>query len=97
MTQLISTAFNVIIGFIRLIMLPIDTAIANNLSGFSTFISNTGEYFDVLADGMAYAVSYTLLPVQVFQILLVYYSFALVFPFSVYFLKLVFKWFRALK
>lgn len=96
-TALITGLFQLLIGVVSLILTPINALIINYLPSVDTALGSVNSLLSMVADSFKYAVSWTLLSPLALQLIVLYYGFTLVFPLSLYFIKLIVKWVSKIK
>jgi len=96
-TFLIISLFQLLIGVVTLILTPINILITNYLPSVDTALGSVNSLLSMLADSFKYAVSWTLLSPLALQLIVLYFTFVLVFPLSLYFIKLIVKWISKIK
>lgn len=82
---------------INVIFWPIDQLITTFAPNITTSFGYIHDYLAIITNGAGYAISLTMLPPFVWQIVVVYYIFKLNFPLAVHTIKSIVKWYSALK
>lgn len=96
-SYIIHFVFSAVFTVINLVLLPINILIANYLPVLSSALSAVNSLFQSILSTVPFLVSLTMLPTLAIQMIVLYYSFALTLPFSIYFIKLCIKWYNILK
>ena len=97
LTTIVLNLVNLVVLLISIILTPINALITSLVPSVSTALSSVNSFFDLVSGTFTYAVSWTMLSHTALQIVVLYYSFALVFPLSVATLKFVIRWYKTLK
>ena len=96
-TAIITFLFDLIRFIINLLLLPITLLIESFLPDLDSALIAVLAMFDGISSVLGFIVSLSLLPPAFFGILLMYYTFSLTFPISVYFIKNLIKWYHRVK
>lgn len=101
MNTIINNIFNFILGFIisfiKLILLPIDAIIVTYLPDVDNLILNVSNFFNIAFSSVGWVLDLLAITPEMIQTLIIYYSFILVAPYLIWLIKVVVKWFSALK
>lgn len=97
LTAIILNLINIIVLLISVILTPISALITSLVPSLNTALASVDSLLDLVAGTFQYAVSWSLLSSTALQIIVLYYSFALVFPLSVNGLKFIIRWWRQIK
>lgn len=89
--------FELIISLVNILLSPIDLIIQAAFPSLTSVLSSINAFFSLLLSGLGYAASWTLVPPTVFQLLLLFYTFKLTVPLAISSIKLVIRWYNALK
>lgn len=97
MIVVLLTAFlNFIILFCKAILLPINTLIEQFLPDLSNMLSSVQPLFDTASQYLNWVISLSGLSTTAIQFIVLYFTFKLTVPLSVYVIKFVVKWYNAL-
>lgn len=88
---------NLIIGFIALLLTPIDNLILSFLPDLSNAFTSIGSYLNVISQGLGWAISLTGLSSTALSLIVSYYVFKLTAPIGFYLIKLAIAWYNKLK
>lgn len=88
---------NLIIGFISLLLTPIDNLILSLLPDLSHAFTAIGSYLNIIASSIGWAISLTGLSSSAISLIITYYIFKLTAPISFYLIKLAIAWYNKLK
>lgn len=91
------TLFDIAIGLIKIILLPIDNLILAVLPDLSSAFSGIGALFNLIGQSLGWCISLLGISPRVIALLVAYYTFKLTVPVQVYFVKLVLDWYYRLK
>lgn len=97
LTNIITGLISLIIGIVNILLTPIDLLISSTLPSLSSAFLAIDNYFELASQSLGFAISYSLLPPFVLQMVVLYYTFSLAFPLAIYSLKLVVKWYSHIK
>lgn len=89
--------FSLVINFINILLTPINTIISNMLPGLNTILSYIGSFFSMVGQYFGWLTNALLIDSEVLSFLILYWTFKLTFPLAVSTIKLVVKWYNALK
>lgn len=89
---------NIVMGLIKIFLVPIDTIISNFLPDLSHALNGVSTLFNTyIAGSIAWVVSLTGLSQSTISLIIAYYTFKLTAPIFFYLIKLVFSWYNKLK
>lgn len=88
---------NFIVGFISLILTPIDNLILSLLPDLSNAFTGIGSYLNIIGSSIGWAISLTGLSSASISLIIVYYTFKLTAPMFFYLIKLAISWYNKLK
>lgn len=88
---------NLIVGFISLLLTPIDNLILSLLPDLSNAFTSIGTYLNIISSGLGWAISLTGLSPSSISLLITYYVFKLTAPITFYLIKLAVAWYNKLK
>lgn len=94
---ILTGVFKIVTKLILLLLSPINNLITSMLPNFSDMLTNVGNFFTTGATYFGYIVDSLFLNSEVVSFLILYWTFKLTFPFVVYLIKLVIKWYDKLK
>lgn len=89
--------FKVITKLISVLLAPINLLITNMLPNFNSMLSIVGNFFSQVGTYTGYVLDSLLISNEVVSFLILYWVFKLTFPFLVYSIKLIIKWYDKLK
>lgn len=89
--------FKIITKLIAVILAPINLLVTNYLPNFNSMLSLVGNFFTQVGTYSGFILDSFLLSNEVVSFLILYWIFKLTFPFAVYSIKLVVKWYNSLK
>lgn len=89
--------FKIITKLILLLLSPINALITSMLPNLSSMFSYINQFFTTCATYFGYIVDSLFLSNEVVSFIILYWTFKLTFPFAVYLVKLVVKWYDKLK
>lgn len=95
--KLFQALFNLIIGLINILLSPIDAIIQAAFPAVASLLSSVNSMFTIASTGIGWVVGVSCLPPLAFQLLLSYYTFILTVPLAISSIKLVIRWYNALK
>lgn len=99
--ELLPTLFysfvNLIIGFISLILKPIDMLILSVFPDLSQLLTYIGELLELISSGLGWAISFTGLSHTAINLVVLYYTFSITISLTMYTIKLAVKWYNYLK
>ena len=88
---------NIIISFISLLLIPIDNLILSFLPDLSNALTAIGNYLNIIAGGIGWAISLSGLSSATISLIVTYYVFKLTAPIGFYLIKLAVAWYNKLK
>lgn len=89
--------FKVITKLISVLLAPINLLITNMLPDFNNMLTIVGNFFSQVGTYTGYILDSFLISNEVVSFLILYWVFKLTFPFLVYSIKLIIKWYDKLK
>ena len=89
--------FKVVTKLISVLLAPINLLITNMLPNFNNMLSIVGNFFSQVGTYTNYILDSFLISDEVVSFLILYWVFKLTFPFLVYSIKLIIKWYDKLK
>lgn len=89
--------FQLLITLIGLILTPINLLITNYLPSLNIALSAINTFLSMVSNTLAYSVSLSLLSSTALSLIVMYFTFELIFPMSVYLIKLALSWYNKLK
>lgn len=89
--------FKIITKLISVILSPINLLISQMLPNFSSMLTIVGNFFSQVGTYTGFVLDSFLISNEVVSFLILYWVFKLTFPFAVYTVKLVIKWYDKLK
>lgn len=99
--ELLPTLFysfvNLIIGFISLILKPIDMLILSVFPDLSQLLTYIGELLELISSGLGWVISLTGLSYTAINLVVLYYTFSITISLTMYTIKLAVKWYNYLK
>ena len=97
-SQLVSIVLNAVIGFLNIILIPIDIFISNILPADVLDIFTTiNDFIDFIISNIPYVINMTLLPAFIVKVIVDYIIFAISVRYVFYVVKLAIKWYDKLK
>lgn len=100
-SDIVSFVFNLIISLvfflIKIILLPIDLIIAQFIPSVSSAFTAVGEFLELIASGLGWAISAAGIPYSAIALVATYLIFKLTFPILMWAIKLAIKWYNAFK
>lgn len=100
-SDIVTFVFNIIISLvfllIKVLLLPIDLLIQQFIPSVSSALTSVGNFFELLAQGIGWAISASGIPYASIALIATYYIFKLSFPIIMWGVKLAIKWYVALK
>lgn len=100
-SDIVTFILNLVISFVffvvQLITLPIDLIIQQMLPGVSTAFTAIGNLFNLIAQGLGWAISASGIPYAAIALIATYWIFKLGFPVIIWGIKLAIKWYNAIK
>lgn len=96
-SALFNALFELIINLVNILLTPIDMLIQAAFPDLSQVLSSINAMFNLVLSGLGWVIGLTMLPPLAFQILLLYYTFKLTVPLAISSIKLVIRWYNALK
>lgn len=97
LTDLFSGLISLVIGFIQLLLIPIDNLILSVLPDLSNAFTGIGVLFNYIASSLSWVVSLTGLSSATLSLIVAYYTFKLTAPMLFYLIKLAIAWYNKLK
>ena len=89
---------NIVMGLIKIFLIPIDNIISSFLPDLSTALDGVSTLFNTyIAGSIAWVVSLTGLSHATISLIIMYYTFKLTSPIFFYLIKLVISWYNRLK
>lgn len=88
---------NLIVGFIALLLTPIDNLILSLLPDLSNALTAIGSYLNIIAGSIGWAISLSGLSSSTISLIITYYVFKLTAPITFYLIKLAVAWYNKLK
>ena len=88
---------SLIIGLVSLILTPIDNLILTALPNLSNALTAVGNFFNLISNGIGWAVSLTGLSNEALSLIVMYFTFKLTAPMLFYMIKLALSWYNKLK
>lgn len=89
--------FKVVTKLISVLLAPINLLITNMLPNFNNMLTIVGNFFSQVGTYTGYILDSFLISNEVVSFLILYWIFKLTFPFLVYSIKLIIKWYDKLK
>lgn len=89
--------FNLVIGLVNIILLPIETIISNYIPALDTAFSIVSLLFENLVNFIPWVISWTGLNPTIIGLIVSYFTFRLTVPFLVHTVKLAISWYDKLK
>lgn len=86
-----------IVSLVTLILSPIDALIMSALPSLSNALSAVGNFLNLIAQGVGWAVSATGLSNETLSLIVMYFAFKLTAPMLFYMIKLAISWYDKLK
>lgn len=87
----------ILLGLIRIIMLPIDFIINQFIPNFSQLTTNIISFFETVTTYLGWAINAIPLNSIALALIVAFWTFKLSAPVIAWLLKLTFKWWRAVK
>lgn len=94
---LLTGIISLIVGLVSLILSPIDNLILTALPDLSNALSAVGNFLNLIAQGVGWAVSATGLSNETLSLIALYFGFKLTAPMLFYMIKLAITWYDKLK
>lgn len=94
---LFNALFSLIINLVDIILLPIDTIIQSAFPSVAQLLASVNSMFSLVLSGLGWVIGLTCLPPLAFQLLLLYFTFILTVPIAISSIKLVIRWYNAIK
>lgn len=88
---------NLIITLVNVIMYPIDALILSVLPDLSNALTSIGNFFNLISNGLGWAISASGLSSETLSLIVVYFTFKLTAPMLFYMIKLALTWYNRLK
>lgn len=95
--KILTGIFKLIISLVNVILSPIDTLINNALPDVASGINAFNSLINYVINFMAYVVDASGLSSTAINLIILYFTFTLTLPLSVYTIKLAMKWYDKLK
>lgn len=89
--------FNLIIGLVNIILLPIESIISNYIPALDNAFSIVATLFENLVNFVPWVISWTGLNSTIIGLIVSYFTFKLTVPFLVHTIKLAVAWYDKLK
>lgn len=89
--------FNLIIGLVNTILLPIEAIISNYIPSLDSAFSMVAMLFENLVNFIPWVISWTGLNSTIIGLIVSYFTFKLTVPFLVHTIKLAIAWYDKLK
>lgn len=86
-----------IVGLVELILSPIDALILSALPDLSNALTAVGNFFNLIAQGIGWAVSALGLSNETLSLIVMFFTFKLTAPMLFYMIKLALSWYNKLK
>jgi hypothetical protein len=86
-----------IFAIIKFLLLPIDLAIQATMPAISESLTAVGDLFTLIAQSLGWAISASGIPPVAISILASMYIYKIALPLGIWFFKLGFKWYRAIR
>lgn len=86
-----------IVGLVSVILAPIDALILSALPDLSNALTAVGNFLNLIAQGVGWAVSATGLSNETLSLIVMYFAFKLSAPMLFYMIKLALSWYNKLK
>ena len=88
---------SLIIGLVSIILTPIDNLIISALPDLANALNAVSAFFNIIAQGIGWAVSLTGLSSAALGLIVVYFTFKLTAPMLFYMIKLALAWYNKIK
>lgn len=95
--KLLMGVFKLIISLVTVILSPIDTLITNALPSLANALEAVNQFFNLISNGIGWAVSLTGLSNETLSLIVMYFTFKLTAPMLFYMIKLALSWYNKLK
>lgn len=92
-----NTLFNLIISLVNVLLTPLDAIIQAAFPAVADILSAVNGMFTLALSGIGWAIGLSCLSPLAIQLLLAYYTFVLTVPLAISSIKLVIRWYNALK
>lgn len=89
--------FKLVTKFINILLIPINLLITTMLPGFSNMLGYVTNFFNTIFNYVGFIMNSLFISNEVISFLILYWTFKLTFPYAVYLVKLVVKWYDKLK
>lgn len=89
--------FNLVIGLVNVILLPIETLISSYIPSLDNAFSMVAMLFENLVNFIPWVISWTGLNSTIIGLIVSYFTFKLTVPFIVHTIKLAIAWYDKLK
>lgn len=86
-----------IVSLVSVILSPIDALITSALPDLSNALTAIGAFFNLIGNGIGWAISVTGLSSNTISLIVMYYVFKLTAPMLFYMIKLALSWYNKLK
>ena len=95
--KLLLGIIKLIVSLVTLILTPIDNLIQSTLPELSSALTAIGNFLNLIASGLGWAISLTGLSSSAISLIVAYYGFVLTAPMLFYMIKLALSWYNRLK
>lgn len=92
-----NTLFKLIISLVNVLLLPIDTIIQAAFPAVTDLLSSVNSMFNLGLSAIGWVIGLTCVPPLAIQLIVVYYTFILTVPLAISSIKLVIRWYNAIK
>jgi len=92
-----NTIMTLVLTLVKIILLPFDLLIRAALPQISDGLTAVGEFIEILAQGIGWAISASGVPYAAIALIATYYIFRLTLPINIWIVKLAIKWYTTLK
>lgn len=89
--------FDLLIGLVNILFIPIDSLINNFMPTISSGIDYINQFFAYILQFIPWVMSWFNLPLPFLQLILSYYTFKLTVPLLVHTVKLAISWYEKIK
>ena len=93
---IINGIFKLVVSLISVLLAPIDSIITNALPGLSSAISAIGSFLQICSSALGWVLSCFGLSSACLSLIVVYFTFKLTIPITIYVIKLAIKWYHML-
>lgn len=94
--SLVTLLMNVLIGIVKIILLPIDLIIKQFFPGLPDILQNVQFVFDTASTYVGWIVSAFAIPTTILSIMTIYYTFVILSRFYMWFIKTALRWVKML-